>query len=167
MPTLPGPFPSAKPLVLTGSITRMDVLRLFRQLAADPDAEARFLDDPAATLAQEAGWNPTRQRSSSANALLVGALRSPRLRALLRDPRLASADAMDDAGRATISHASASVSSSVSFSSHTSTSSSASVSTSTTFTTGGVGCDSEPAIDPAGLRFGIRGFLARVRGRCG
>jgi hypothetical protein len=147
--------PTSPPLVLDDAIARPDLLALFHDLAADPAAEARFLDDPAAVLAAEVGWAPAGQRVSAGNTALVAALRSPGTRTLLRG---ASAP-MSSGPQATISSASASVSSSATFSSSTVTSASASVSTSTTFTTGGVTDPCPAGADPAVLRLRVHELL--------
>lgn len=143
------------PLVLTGLIERSQMLALFEQLDRDSDIQTRFLDDPAEVLAAETGLDPTMQRVSADNALLIALLRSPDLRAWVqatwRGPD--SPELMDTV-------ASASVSTSTNISSSTSTSTSASVSTSTTFTTGGVSVKSSSGIDPIMLRLTIRQIMS-------
>ncbi|MFC0040605.1 hypothetical protein [Actinomadura rayongensis] len=124
------------PLVLN-SITRADLIALFARLAADPAREARFLDDPAAVLAAELGWDRA-QRTSTGNARFVAALRSPGRRADLRTA---------DVPEATTVHS-------------VTTGSTSRISSSTgitaTFSTRGVDCGDGPRIDPAGLRLGAR-----------
>ncbi|POM26213.1 hypothetical protein BTM25_06020 [Actinomadura rubteroloni] len=126
------------PLVLN-SITRADLLALFRGLADDPGREARFLDDPAAVLAAELGWDRA-QRTSAGNARLVAALRSPERRAELR----ASSGGVPEATAASYSVTGSTA--------RTASSAGATAN----FSTGGVARDDGPRLDPAALRLGAR-----------
>ncbi|MGB6162031.1 MAG: hypothetical protein WBF75_05590 [Pseudonocardiaceae bacterium] len=147
--------PDDSPLVLTGLIGRSQMLALFEQIERDSDIQTRFLDDPAEVLAAETGLNPATQRASADNALLVALLRSPDLRAWVRDTWLGpeSPELMDTV-------ASAITSTSVNISSSTSTDTVACASTSTTFTTGGVSGKSSSGIDPTMLRLTISQIMS-------
>lgn len=159
--------PDNPPLVLTGLIGRSQMLALFEQLDRDSDIQARFLDNPAEVLAAEIGLDPATQKVSADNALLVALLRSPDLRAWVRDiwpglePSELTVSSDGDSFGDTTAHAS--VSSSTNISSSMSTDTSASVSTSSTFTTGGVSGKPSSGIDPATLRLTISQIVACMR----
>jgi hypothetical protein len=145
------------------------MLALFEQLDRDSEIQARFLDNPAEVLAAETDLDPAAQKVSADNALLVALLRSPDMRAWVRDtwPGLESSkltvSSDSDSFGATITHASVSTSTSTSISSSTSTDTSASTSTSSTFATDGVSGKPSSGIDPATLRLMISQIVSRTR----